>query len=282
MLPPASLSALVDASASAIKNLLPHVAPPRLGFVLGSGLGFLVERFENSFSLPYAQIPHFATSSVQGHEGKLVFGLLCKIPVVALQGRSHAYEGVAPWHSAFPSRVLCRLGIEALVLTNAAGGIEADMRPGEFMAIVDHINFSGANPLTGPNDPSLGPRFLDLSRLYCPHLLERMRKAAKACAVPLREGVYAMMAGPAYETPAEIRMLRMLGAQAVGMSTVYEAMAAHHMGTPVAALSCISNLAAGLAPLLSHSEVMQTSAQAAAQFCALLEGFVHTFKGAHL
>jgi purine-nucleoside phosphorylase len=151
------------------------------------------------------------------------------------------------------------------------------MKPGEFMAIVDHLNFSGANPLTGPNDESLGPRFLDLSQLYCPQLLGRMRKAAKAHAVTLHEGVYAMMAGPCYETPAEIRMLRLLGAQAVGMSTVYEALAAHHMGTPVAALSCISNLAAGLGPLLSHSEVTQVGAQSSTAFCALLQGFVQSF-----
>jgi purine-nucleoside phosphorylase len=281
MLPPADLSSLVDASASAVrsaaKNLSSRFVPPRVGFILGSGLGMLTERFERPLALPYTQLPNFAASSVQGHAGQLVFGFLSGVPAVAMQGRIHGYEGIAPWHTAFPARVLCRLGVEALVLTNAAGGIEADMKPGELMAIVDHLNFSGLNPLSGPNDESLGPRFLDVTRLYCPRLLERMRKAAKARSVPLREGVYAMMAGPSYETPAEIRMLRTLGAQAVGMSTVYEALAAHHMGTPVAALSCITNLAAGMGPLLSHSEVTQVSAQAAAHFCALLEGFVHTF-----
>jgi len=237
----------------------------------------LVERFENPGLLPYAQIPHFPPSSVQGHAGRLAFGHLGGIAVVAMQGRTHGYEGLAPWQTAFPARVLCRLGIQALVLTNAAGGIGPDMKPGELMAIVDHLNFSGANPLTGPNDETLGPRFLDLSHLYCPQLLQRMRKAAHARSVVLREGVYAMMAGPSYETPAEIRMLRLLGAQAVGMSTVYEALAAHHMGTPVAALSCITNLAAGLGPLLSHSEVTEVSAQSSARFCDLLEGFVQTF-----
>jgi len=281
MLPPDALAALVDASALAVKNAANAFAPglrrPRIGFVLGSGLGMLTERFENPFCLPYAHVPHFALSSVQGHAGQLVFGFLCGVPVVAMQGRIHSYEGIAPWRTAFPARVLCRLGIEALVLTNAAGGIEADMQPGDLMAIVDHLNLSGSNPLIGPNDESLGPRFLDVTHLYCPRLLERMRHAARASCVPLREGVYAMLSGPSYETPAEIRMLRLLGAQAVGMSTVYEALAAHHMGTPVAALSCISNLAAGMGPLLSHSEVTQATAQAAAHFCALLEGFVRGF-----
>jgi len=281
MLPPDDLSSLVEASAFAIKTatlkFAPRFEPPRMGFVLGSGLGLLAQRFEKAFALPYASLPHFAVSSVQGHAGQLVFGFLCGQPVVAMQGRIHPYEGIAPWRTAFPVRVLCRLGIEALVLTNAAGGIEVGMKPGELMAIVDHLNLSGNNPLIGPNDEKLGPRFLDLSRLYCPQLLQRMRQAALARAVPLREGVYAMLSGPSYETPAEIRMLRLLGAQAVGMSTVYEALAAHHMGTPVAALSCITNLAAGMGPLLSHSEVMQVGAQAATHFCALLEGFVQTF-----
>ena len=281
MLPPNNLSSLVDASAAAIQraaqSLSPHFAPPRIGFILGSGLGMLTERFECPVTLPYAQLPGFAVSSVQGHAGQLVFGFLRGVPVVAMQGRIHPYEGIAPWRTAFPARALCRLGIEALVLTNAAGGIEADMKPGELMAIVDHLNLSGNNPLVGPNDETLGPRFLDVTHLYCPRLLQRMRDAALAHAVPLREGVYAMLSGPSYETPAEIRMLRLLGAQAVGMSTVYEALAAHHMGTPVAALSCISNLAAGMGCLLSHSEVMHVSSQASAHFCTLLEGFVLGF-----
>jgi len=277
MLPPAALSPLVEASASTLQTLLPQPATPRVGFILGSGLGMLVERLEAPLTLPYAHIPNFPLSSVEGHAGKLVFGHLRGIPVVAMQGRTHAYEGVAPWRTAFAARVLCRLGIEALVLTNAAGGMGPQMQPGDFMAIVDHLNFSGANPLTGPNDESLGPRFLDLTHLYCPHLLQRMRQAAKASCIPLHEGVYAMMAGPSYETPAEIRMLRLLGAQAVGMSTVYEALAAHHMGTPVAALSCITNLAAGLGPMLSHSEVSQVSALSSSRFCALLENFVQSF-----
>jgi len=277
MLPPSALAPLVEASVAAVKNRVPHFVPPRLGFILGSGLGLLTERFQNPFCLPYAQVPHFAASTVQGHAGQLVFGRLCGLPVVAMQGRIHLYEGIAPWRAALPARVLCRLGIEALVLTNAAGGIEADMQPGELMAIVDHLNLSGNNPLIGPNDESLGPRFLDVTHLYCPQLLQRMRKASCARGVPLREGVYAMLSGPSYETPAEIRMLRLLGAQAVGMSTVYEALVAHHMGTPVAALSCITNLAAGMGALLSHSEVTLASAQAGAQFCALLEGFVQGF-----
>jgi len=277
MLPPDNLSSLVEASASALKNLVPHLGPPRLGFVLGSGLGTLTEHFQNPFRLPYAQVPNFAAATVQGHAGQLVFGSLCGLPVVAMQGRIHPYEGIAPWRTAFPARVLCRLGIEALVLTNAAGSLEANMKPGDFMAIVDHINFSGNNPLMGPHDENLGPRFLDVTHLYCPQLLERMRKAAHTARVPLHEGVYAMMSGPSYETPAEIRMLRTLGAQAVGMSTVYEALAAHHMGTPVAALSCITNLAAGMGPLLSHSEVTQAGAQAAAHFCALLQSFAQSF-----
>ena len=248
---------------------------PRVGIILGSGLGAFADGFERKVVLPYKDLPHFPHSSVPGHAGRMVLGEVGGQTVVAMQGRVHSYEGYTPAQVAFPARVLCALGIRALVLTNAAGGINTQFAPGDLMALTDHINLSGWNALTGPNDDRLGPRFPDMSRAYAPHLRALLLESAQRTQVPLSQGVYAMVAGPSYETPAEIRMLRTLGADAVGMSTVPEAVAASHMGVPVAGISCITNLAAGVGTQpLTHEEVAETANRVAGIFSRLLTDFL--------
>lgn len=250
-------------------------ATPKVGVILGSGLGGFADTLESRVALPYADLPHFPRSSVPGHAGKLVLGSLGGEPIVAMQGRVHFYEGYAPAEVAFPARVLCALGIRSLVVTNAAGGIHASLRPGDLMAITDHINLSGWNALVGPNDDRLGPRFPDMSQAYHPALLERLLAIASRQKVDLKRGVYAILSGPSYETPAEIRALRVLGADAVGMSTVPEVVAATHMGVKVAGISCITNLAAGIGNKpLSHEEVAETANRVTATFSRLLAEFL--------
>jgi purine-nucleoside phosphorylase len=205
----------------------------------------------------------------------LVLGKLEKVPVAVLQGRAHVYEGHTAAEVAYPARVLCAMGIESLLVTNAAGGVNPAFRPGDLMAITDHVNLSGHNPLLGPNDPNVGPRFPDLTRAYDPLLLEGLLAAAKRLGIEMREGVYAWLLGPSYETPAEIRMLQRLGADAVGMSTVPEVIVARHQGVKVVGVSCITNVAAGLAtPALSHEEVTQVAARTAGRFAQLVTEFV--------
>ncbi len=248
---------------------------PRVGIILGSGLGAFAENFGRKVIIPYQELPHFPHSSVPGHAGRMVLGEVGGQPVVAMQGRVHSYEGYSPMQVAFPARVLCSLGIKGLVLTNAAGGINPQFAPGDLMAITDHINLSGWNALTGPNDDRLGPRFPDMSRAYAPSLRALLLESAQRTQVPLRQGVYAMVAGPSYETPAEIRMLRTLGADAVGMSTVPETVAAGHMGVPVVGISCITNLAAGVGDKpLTHDEVAETANRVAGIFSRLLTDFL--------
>jgi purine-nucleoside phosphorylase len=248
---------------------------PQVGVILGSGLGDFAEGLEEKQVLPYAELPHFPRSSVVGHAGRLVLGKVGGVGVVAMQGRVHAYEGFSPLQVVFPARLLCTLGIRALVVTNAAGGIHPGLHPGDLMAITDHINLSGWNPLAGPNDERLGRRFPDLSAAYHPGLRDRLFEVARSQGVPLKRGVYAILSGPSYETPAEIRALKALGADAVGMSTVPEVIAAVHMGVPVVGLSCITNLAAGIAPKpLSHDEVAETAQRVKAVFSALLTAFI--------
>src|SRR5690349_17808833 len=203
---------------------------PRVGIILGSGLGAFADSFEGKVSIPYKDLPGFPHSSVPGHAGRLVLGTVGGAQAVAMQGRVHGYEGYAPWQVAFPARVLCALGIRALVVTNAAGGINPELRPGDLMAITDHINLLGWNPLIGANDDRLGPRFPDMSTAYSPELARALQEVARDEGVELKQGVYALQSGPSYETPAEIRALRALGADAVGMSTVPEVIAAVHMG----------------------------------------------------
>jgi purine-nucleoside phosphorylase len=231
----------------------------------------LVDSIQVQAALPYADIPGFLPTSVLGHEGRLIIASWNSIPLVILQGRIHIYEGYTLEQVTFPTRVLCSMGIASLLLTNAAGGVRQDLRPGDLMMLTDHLNLSGTNPLLGPNDDRLGPRFPDLSQVYSPGLRLELERTAQALDITLHQGVYAWLLGPTYETPAEIRMLRILGADAVGMSTVPEAVIAAHMSIPVAAVSCISNAAAsGNGTTLSHSQIAQTSSKEASRLSALL------------
>ncbi len=248
---------------------------PAIGLILGSGLGAFADSLERAVSIPYTELPDFPRSSVVGHAGKLVLGFHQGLPVVSMQGRVHFYEGYQPWQVAFPARVLCRLGIKGLIVTNAAGGINSQFSVGDLMAITDHLNLAGYNPLVGPNDEQLGPRFPDMSNAYDSGFLEVLRASAKEEKVAIREGVYVSLSGPSYETPAEIRMLRTMGADAVGMSTVPEVIVAAHMGVKVAGISCITNLAAGLSKQkLSHAEVSETADRVKDVFSRLLTRFL--------
>ena len=245
---------------------------PTVGMVLGSGLGDFADTLEDAVSIPFSQIPYFPTPTVPGHAGALVFGRKQGKDVVVLQGRIHYYEGLRQRELTLPIRVLAALGVKTLVLTNACGGINTEFHPGDLMLIRDHINFSGSNPLIGPNLDAFGPRFPDMSDLYTASLRAAIREKSAAAGISLQEGVYAMYSGPNYETPAEIRMFRVLGADVVGMSTVPEALVAGHCGMQVVGISCITNMAAGILPQkLSHSEVMETAALVRDRFCTLLD-----------
>ena len=252
---------------------------PAAGLVLGSGLGGLADRLERAVAIPYQEIPSFPVSRVPGHEGRLVVGELAApggpIAVAAMQGRVHGYEGWSGEQVAFGTRVLCSLGVKVLLVTNAAGGVNPAYGPGDLVRIVDHLNLSGVNPLVGENDERLGPRFPDMSEAYDVRLGALLDETAARLGVPLRRGVYACMPGPSYETPAEIRMLRVLGANLVGMSTVPEVIAARHMGVPVVGLSVVTNLAAGLGGRpLSHEEVAETAGRVKDRLAAVVEGFL--------
>lgn len=243
---------------------------PRVGLVLGSGLGALAERFEEAVTIPYAVIPGFPRPAVEGHAGVLVVGRLGDVPAVALRGRAHLYEGHPAWRAAFPVRVLAALGVRALFLSNAAGAVNRTFAPGELMAIRDHINLTGRNPLEGPAVPG-DPRFPDLTEAWDPELLAALRAASEATGVPLREGVYAAMLGPSFETPAEIRMLAAIGADAVGMSTVPELITARALGVRCFGVSCLTNYAAGIGGSpLDHEEVIATTERVARDFQELV------------
>ncbi len=243
--------------------------------VLGSGLGAFADALREARSLPFAELPGFPPATVQGHKGLLVYGTLDGTPVLALQGRLHGYEGHDAATVAFPVRVLGVLGARALVLTNAAGGTNPAFAPGDLMRITDHINLTGKNPLTGPNEDLLGPRFPDLSHAWDPRLAHALEAAARETAQTLRAGIYLQMNGPSYESPAEVRMARAMGADAVGMSTVPEVIAAAHMGLPACGISCITNLAAGISPhALTHEEVMEVARAVEGKFLALLRAFL--------
>ncbi|MDX6729971.1 MAG: purine-nucleoside phosphorylase [Baekduia sp.] len=251
---------------------------PRLGLVLGSGLGGLADAVQDAVAIPYAELPGFPVGSVAGHAGRLVLGTLAGTPVVVLQGRAHLYEGVPASDLAVPVRTVRALGAEALVLTNAAGSLRAEVGPGCLMALTDHINLMGANPLAGPNDDELGPRFVGLGDAYDPDLRGRLRHAAQAEAVELHEGVYLAVSGPSFETPAEIRAFKVLGADAVGMSTVPEVIVARHCGLRVAAVSAITNLAEGLGDeVLTHEHTLASAAIAARDLERVLTRFVSEF-----
>ena len=253
---------------------LPEGESP-VAVVLGSGLGAFADARQGARALPFAELPGFPPATVQGHKGLLVYGRLDGTPVLALQGRLHGYEGHDAATVAFPARVLGVLGARALVLTNAAGGTNPLFAPGDLMRITDHINLTGKNPLTGPNEDRLGPRFPDLSRAWDARLAEALEAAARATSQVLRSGIYLQMNGPSYESPAEVRMARAMGADAVGMSTVPEVIAAAHMGLPVCGISCITNLAAGISPqALTHEEVMEVARAVEGKFLALLRAFL--------
>ena len=264
----------IDACADVIRKKAPGFTP-KLGVILGSGLGAFADSLEKAVSIEYRELPDFPTSSVHGHAGRLVLGYRGNVPVVAMQGRVHFYEGYAPWQVAFPARVLCRLGVKHLTVTNAAGGINKGFKVGDLMAITDHLNLAGFNPLVGPNEDALGPRFPDMSHAYDPAAREVLLGSAKAVGTSLQQGVYVSLSGPSYETPAEIRMLRTLGGDAVGMSTVPEVIVAQHMGVKVTGISCITNLAAGISDQkLSHDEVSEVANKVKDTFTKLLGRFL--------
>lgn len=252
---------------------------PRVGVILGSGLSSFADRLVDATAIPYEDIPEFPVARVPGHPGKLTVGNLeaesGPVPVAVLQGRVHAYEGWTADDVAFGARVLCGLGVRTLVVTNAAGAVNPAFEPGTLVRITDHINLSGMNPLVGPNDERVGPRFVDLTHAYDVALGAQLDVCAGWLGIPLQQGVYACMPGPSYETPAEIRMLRTLGADLVGMSTVPEVIAARHMGVRVAGISLVTNRAAGLqgAPL-SHAEVQAMAAREGERLAALLAAFL--------
>ncbi len=250
--------------------MAPHVA-----LVLGSGLGALAAEVENPVIVPYTDIPHFPASTAPGHAGRLVLGTVAGIPVAIMAGRVHLYEGYTADEVAFPVRVLHRLGAQSLIITNAAGGINSDFHPGTLMLIADHINLTGHNPLIGPNQSELGPRFPDMTSAYSPRLRQIALVAGESVGEALKQGVYLGLQGPSYETPAEIRMFRLLGADAVGMSTVIEVIAANHVGMEVLGISCITNMAAGMLPVkLTEQEVLDTAERVSRQFKALLRAIV--------
>jgi purine-nucleoside phosphorylase len=248
---------------------------PSLGLILGSGLGAYADAFIDRVVIPFSDIPHFQCANVIGHSGNLVIGKAEGIPCIALQGRIHLYEGFSASEVAYPVRALGCLGIRSLIVTSAAGGINLKFKPGDLMLITDHINLTGTNPLIGTNIAELGPRFPDMSEAYDSGMRKIALEAARRKNISLQEGVYIGLSGPSYETPAEIRMCRALGADAVGMSTVAEVIVARHMEMRVLGISCITNMAAGILPQpLTHHEVLETAAKAQEKFVTLLQSIV--------
>jgi purine-nucleoside phosphorylase len=262
-----------------IRTLTPLA--PKVGIILGSGLGAFASQVERGVTIPYAKIPNFPQSTVEGHSGNLILGYIAGVPVAVMQGRVHAYEGYGMPEVVFPTRVLGLLGCRTLIVTNAAGGIDPAYRPGTLVAISDHINLTGANAALGPNEPRFGLgersglRFFDMSTAY-PEALRRIaREAAEAQGYTLPEGVYLAVLGPSFETPAEIRAFRTLGATLVGMSTVHEVIVARHMGLEVLGISLVTNSAAGVSPeIIDHEDVMDIGRQAESRFTALLTAVI--------
>ena len=269
---PAGLPALYDqiqAAAQVIRARAP--ATPQVGLILGSGLGGFADGLGDATAIDYGDVPGFPRGHVAGHRGRLVLGERGGARCVAMQGRVHMYEGHSAAAVAFPARVLIALGAKVLIVTNAAGGLNPAWPAGTLMLIRDHIDLLRDQALRGPNDERLGPRFPDLSAAYAPELRDRVKRAAAAAGIALEEGVYAAMPGPAYETPAEVKMLQILGGDAVGMSTVPEVCVARHLGARVIGISCITNAAAAAGQVVSHDEVMQTAARVRATFEQLLD-----------
>jgi purine-nucleoside phosphorylase len=250
-------------------------ASPRVGLVLGSGLGSFADGLTDIVKIPYQEIDGMPASSVVGHAGNLCFGKVQNVPVVCMQGRVHLYEGHSPTVVVTGVRLMARLGVQTVLITNAAGGVETTWAAGDLMLVTDHLNLTGSSPLTGHNDDAVGVRFPDMTRAYDVDVQSAARTVAKTLGIELREGIYAGLLGPTYETPAEVRMLRTLGAHAVGMSTVHEVIALRHMGVRVGALSCITNMAAGITnELLAHSDVETIAAARREDLKRLLSGWI--------
>lgn len=248
---------------------------PQVGIILGSGLGSFSSQIQTEVSIPYKDIPHFSVPSIEGHRGHLLLGHVGKTPVACLQGRIHYYEGHSMDSVAYPTRTLAALGIKTLLVTNAAGGLQLDMEPGDLMIIKDHINLMGTNPLIGANETSLGPRFPDMTEAYPVEFQDKMEHFLRIHKIPYHKGVYCALTGPTYETPAEVNYIKLLGGSAVGMSTVPEVIVANHMGIKVCGVSCITNKAAGISKhKLSHDEVTETAKKVEVQFIAFVKDFI--------
>lgn len=248
---------------------------PEIGLILGSGLGVLADEIENPVKILYSEIPHFPISTVEGHKGQLVIGTLSGKKVIVMQGRFHYYEGYSLKDVTFPVRVMKALGVERLIVTNAAGGINTSFEPGDLMIIKDHINLMYDNPLFGPNDENLGVRFPDMSSAYSKDMIETAKQVGGKLNIDLKEGVYISLTGPTYETPSEVKMLRYLGGDAVGMSTVPEVVVARHSTMEVLGISCITNMASGILPQpLSHDEVIETTNMVQEKFISLVKNII--------
>src|SRR5256714_662945 len=265
------------ASASEAAKFIRHKIKlqPRIALVLGSGLGGFADELQHSTIIPYSQIPNFPATSAEGHAGNLVVGKVGEVPVAAMQGRVHYYEGHSLVRVTFPVRVFARLGIKAVLFTNAAGGINLQLKQGCLVVLKDHINLQGGNPLIGPNNERFGPRFFDMSEAYAKDFRAMALEEGRRHGIDICEGVYAAVSGPSYETPAEIRYLRIIGADTVGMSTVPEVIVARHCGIKVLAISCVTNMAAGiLNQPINHAEVLETGARVRTSFVALLKALI--------
>jgi purine-nucleoside phosphorylase len=265
--------ALADSAAQLVLSRTLH--HPKIGLVLGSGLGAFADSLTESVCIPYAEIPAFPRSTVIGHTGRMIVGKVGSVPVAAMQGRVHLYEGYSAPEVAFPMRVFGRMGITAVIITNAAGGINFKYQQGALVAIADHIDLQGLNPLVGPNEDRFGPRFPDMTQAYWKPYREMVLEEARRLGINLCEGIYAGLVGPSFETPAEIRYLRAIGADLVGWSTIPEVVVARHMGIKVLAISCVTNMAAGILDgILTHEEVIETGARVRLEFEALLTAVI--------
>lgn len=251
------------------------ITEPKVGLILGSGLGDLADEIEESIQLDYSDIPNFPVSTVEGHDGKLVYGTLAGKKVIALKGRFHYYEGYDLDKVTFPVRIFKELDVESVIITNAAGGVNESFNPGDLMIITDHLNFTGSNPLIGQNISEHGPRFVDMTETYSQRGQQLLKDIAKDNDFPIKEGVYTWFTGPTYETPAEIKATRVMGGDAVGMSTVPEAIVAKHCGLEVFGISCITNLAAGMQAELNHEEVVEVSTKVKPRFKLLITELIN-------
>lgn len=267
-----------DEAVEAIRARVGKDFRPKVGIVLGSGLSAFGGAVENATHVSYADIPNFPRPTAEGHKGEMILGEVKGVPVAVMSGRVHYYEGYTEQQVVYPVRVLGRFGVDTVILTHAAGAVAKEFKPGDFMSVRDHLNLTALNPLTGPNDPELGPRFPDMSQPYDHELRKVVLEKFKAAGATIHEGVYVGLMGPSYETPAEISMFRMFGAHAVGMSTVLETIALRHMGIKVVGISCITNAASDHGETLSHEAVLEESRKAEGLFVAALREVVGTFK----